>query len=323
VLKMMAARRAGARLGIAGAVSLALHCVLLLALVAQSHGGQTVCADAGAVRGLGLRGGRELVESERRKPLAENHQAVDLILRDWKKKAAPPTALETLLSETLFKLTSSDEFKGLKYLHIMSAHEVTMPKAGERAIVIFVPFLEMQYFRRMCPALTETLEDQLKAHVFLVSHRRVIRKERRGKALLKQKRPMSRTIKKVHEAYLEDIIWPEDVVGQRELFEVGISKPTEFIYLDPATRATTERKMEAFRAVYANLTGKKVVFEYLVYQEPSELQKQRTPNRYPCDTAGFLSYSEVKPAPLFGDAGAAPGEGTAGAAGSPGELMQA
>jgi len=28
-----------------------------------------------------------------------------------------------------------------------------------------------------------------------------------------------------------------------------------------------------------------------------------TPNRYPCDTAGFLSYSEIKPAPLMDEAG--------------------
>ena len=36
------------------------------------------------------------------------------------------------------------------------------------------------------------------------------------------------------------------------------------------------------------------------------LVQQRTPNRYPCDTAGFLSYSEVKPASLFDAAGPAP-----------------
>lgn len=51
--------------------------------------------------------------------------------------------------------------------------------------------------------------------VFLVANRRIIRQERRGKALYKQKRPQSRTIAKVHEAYLEDLIWPHDVVGQK------------------------------------------------------------------------------------------------------------
>lgn len=150
----------------------------------------------------------------------------------------------------------------------------------------------------MCPGLIESLEDQLKAHVFLVAHRRIIRKERRGKALYKQKRPQSRTIAKVHEAYLEDVIWPQDVVGQKSVYDVGVSKPTIHVYLDPARRAVTEHKMDAYRAVYENLTGKKVVFEYLIYQESSELQKQRTPNRYPCDTAGLLDYSEIPPAPL-------------------------
>ena len=64
--------------------------------------------------------------------------------------------------------------------------------------------------------------------------------------------------------------------------------------------------MDAFCAVYQNLTGKKVVFEYLIYAESPPLVQQRTPNRYPCDTAGFLSYSEVKPASLFDAAGPAP-----------------
>ena len=141
--------------------------------------------------------------------------------------------------------------------------------------------------------------------------------------------------------------------------------------------------MEVFTAVYQNLTGKKVVFDYLIYQRNSELVMQRecliirlsrggpcstpahsslsfsfsrnpcaprarllcacaatipcllirptyrlqarargamlitfapvlatgTPNRYPCDPAGFLSYSEVKPAPLFeADPGTMPEE---------------
>lgn len=48
-----------------------------------------------------------------------------------------------------------------------------------------------------------------------MAHRRIIRKERRGKALYKQKRPQSRTMAKVHEAYMEDLIWPHDVVGQK------------------------------------------------------------------------------------------------------------
>ena len=44
-----------------------------------------------------------------------------------------------------------------------------------------------------------------------------------------------------------------------------------------------------------------------------QLQKKTgTPNRYPCDTAGFLSYSEVKPAPLFeGGGGGGKGVGRA------------
>jgi small subunit ribosomal protein S7e len=155
-------------------------------------------------------------QEARRKPFEENTAAPDVILRDvMKKEKQPPTALESLLAETLFKMSADDSTKMLKYLHVMSVREVTVAETGERALVVFVPYTEMVSYRKMCPALTEALEDQLKAHVFLVAHRRILRKERRGKALYKQKRPMSRTISKVHEGYLEDIIWPGDVVAEK------------------------------------------------------------------------------------------------------------
>ena len=64
-----------------------------------------------------------------------------------------------------------------------------------------------------------------------------------------------------------------DVVLQ--VYDVGVKKPTTHIYLDPANRAATEGKMQVFVAVYQNLTGKKVVFDYLIYQRNSELFMQR------------------------------------------------
>ena len=263
-----------------------LQGALVMTLVTATHGtagSAAVPEAAGKVRGLGLRGGRELKVGEvRRKPVDENARASDIVLRDWKKRSVQPaTALETLLADMLFKISEQDSFKIVKYLHIMSAREVSVPGKGERAIVIFVPFVEMQEYRKMCPGLTEALEDELKAHVFLIAHRRVIRPERKGRPLLKQKRPMSRTLKHVHEKYLEDMIWPQDVVGQKQVYEVDKDQPTEHIYLDPAERATTEHRMDAFCAVYQNLTGKKVVFEYLIYAESPPLVQQRTPNRPP------------------------------------------
>ena len=59
------------------------------------------------------------------------------------------------------------------------------------------------------------------------------------------------------------------------MYDVGVNKPTTHIYLDPANRAATEGKMQVFVAVYQNLTGKKVVFDYLIYQRNSELIMQR------------------------------------------------
>ena len=96
-----------------------MGCVLALALVTVTHGtagiavgGAAGAAEAvavGGVRGLGLRGGREL--ETRRKPFDQNDKAEDVILKDWKKKEAqPPSALENLIAETLLKHSSTDRY---------------------------------------------------------------------------------------------------------------------------------------------------------------------------------------------------------------------
>ena len=61
----------------------------------------------------------------------------------------------------------------------------------------------------------------------------------------------------------------------------------------PAERATTEHRMDAFCAVYQNLTGKKVVFEYLIYAESPPLVQQ-----HPSSKPLTLSWtSERRPEP--------------------------
>ena len=57
-----------------------------------------------------------------------------------------------------------------------------------------VPYIEMPEYRKVFNILVPLLEDAMGVHIFLVAHRRILRKERRGTRLLKQKRPRSRTL---------------------------------------------------------------------------------------------------------------------------------
>ena len=104
------------------AMARALCWVAFLALVGSGNGSVASCGAGGAATGgaggrastLGLRGGRELEQETRRKPFDENVEAADVILKDWKKKGAhAPSALESLLADTLLKQANVDRSVGV------------------------------------------------------------------------------------------------------------------------------------------------------------------------------------------------------------------
>lgn len=98
----------------------------------------------------------------------------------------------------------------------------------------------------------------------------------------------------VHDAILEDLVYPTEIVGKRIRYRVdnsrllkvrswGSSPPAALashthaamctslftkplvalqVYLDPKDRNTTEYKLDTFGSVYKRLTGKEVVFEF-------------------------------------------------------------
>jgi len=230
----------------------------------------------------------------------ENTAPSEMILRDHKARVKnPPSELETKIVEKLFAAFQSEpSLRMLKFLHIMSAREVIVPSNGERAWVLIVPFIEMKEYRKIQDALRQYMEATFEVHMVLIAHRRILPKEKNGHRLLKQKRPMSRTLGMVHHAWLEDILFPHEICSEHKIFKPNHDKPIFKIFLDPADREQCEHKLDMFAAVYKHLTGKIAIFEFLQLREGSELQKQLCPNIYPCDTAGY-TVSEVPPKPLM------------------------
>lgn len=78
---------------------------------------------------------------------------------------------------------------------------------------------------------------------------------------VKNRRPRSRTLTAVHDAILEDLVFPTEIVGKRVRYATDGSK-TLRVYLDPKERNSTEFKLETFAGVYKKLTGKDVRFEF-------------------------------------------------------------
>ncbi|XP_008804129.2 40S ribosomal protein S7 [Phoenix dactylifera] len=179
-----------------------------------------------------------------------------------KDKGVEPTEFEETVAQAFFDLENhnQDLKSDLKDLYINSA--VQMDVAGNRkAVVIHVPYRLRKAYRKIHLRLVRELEKKFSGKdVVLIATRRILRPPKKGSAVV---RPRSRTLTAVHDATLEDVVYPAEIVGKRVRYRLDGSKIIK-IFLDPKERNNTEYKLETFSGVYRKLCGKDVVFEYPV-----------------------------------------------------------
>ncbi|EFA82102.1 40S ribosomal protein S7 [Heterostelium album PN500] len=179
-----------------------------------------------------------------------------------------PTETENTIAQALLDLEQND-FKDLKDLQIVSAKEYDVSE-GKKAIVIFVPFRQLKAYHKIQQKLVWELEKKLGGKtVMFIAQRRIIHKVSSTNKVKQQKVPISRTIKAVHDAMLDDLVFPTNIVGRRLRYRLDGTKLHK-VYLDRKEMTVTEHKLDSFSAVYHKLTGKDVVFEFPVQSASSE-----------------------------------------------------
>merc|ERR1711988_927125 len=142
---------------------------------------------------------------------------------------------------------SSDLKSELRELFIVAAKQVDV--AGRTAVVIFVPFRLLKVVHKIQSRLVRELEKKFSGkHVVVIAQRRIMRKASKGQRNPKQQRPRSRTLTAVHDAILEDLVYPTEIVGKRTRVRLDGTKQTR-VYLDPKDQTNVEHKVDTFAAV--------------------------------------------------------------------------
>mmetsp|Transcript_17404 Transcript_17404/g.30360 ORF Transcript_17404/g.30360 Transcript_17404/m.30360 type:complete len:196 (+) Transcript_17404:74-661(+) len=175
-----------------------------------------------------------------------------------------PTDVENAVAQALFDVQINSDLKAeLADLHFVAAREVKV-NANKQAIIVFVPYRELQSFHRIQARLVRELEKKFSGkHVVIIAQRRILRKPGKNNKRKLQKRPYSRTQAAVHEAILEDLTFPSEITGKRLRFKLDGSKQLK-IHLDKKDQQAQEGRLDTYHVVYKKLTGKDAVFMFPV-----------------------------------------------------------
>lgn len=159
------------------------------------------------------------------------------------------------------EMTSPDLKASLRDLYITAAKEVDCG-SGRKAIILYVPYKLQRLFNKVHQRLVRELEKKFSGrHVIIIAQRTILGKSFSRNQKTNGPRPRSRTLTKVHDAILDDLVYPTEIVGKRTRVKVD-GKRTLKVFLDNKDQANVQGRTDTFAAVYNKLTNKQVSFHF-------------------------------------------------------------
>ncbi|XP_032450199.1 40S ribosomal protein S7-like [Lynx canadensis] len=125
----------------------------------------------------------------------------------------------------------------------------------------------LKSFQKIQVRVVRELEEKFSGkHVVFIAQRRILPEPtRKSRTKNQQKRTRSRTLTAVHDAILEDLVFPSEIMGKRIRVKLDSSRLIK-VHLDKAQQNNVEHKVETFSGIYKKLTGKDVNFEFPEFQ---------------------------------------------------------